>query len=604
MVKPPPARPYVLSLLIAGASFLVVFFTSDSKWITIGIGGIILIASAIITLAYLKSIRNANLISSLYESENSREKSIASEILTEILAAGPAGGPRLPKVAELICARFRLGKLAIFFQDSDTFIPRIYFNVPLATLNRPRTYRLQHLFKGISAAGELSADDDIRGLLLKKGSQEVFEPLVTFRYRWGRSRSLILVAEDEKGLLTDVLNDQEFNKMFWLALDNYVRQSAKQADTISETNRMKTDLSQARREILDLNTELNKKILDLQSYVKISSDLYSHFSEKQLFESLIKTVCVQVGAKGADIMYPTDNGKFIARSARGSADLVLGPDSKLFALLQKSAKPLLLPVVGSGMRRNEPFLRNAIGRGYRVAMAIRVENQTGCILIVREKIDKGHYSDSNLDFLSIVSNIASLALENIRQYATIEKLSYTDSMTGVFNYRYFYKRLNEEILRAKRFNRDLSLVILDIDNFKLFNDNYGHQTGDLVLKRLAEIINRTVRSIDVVSRYGGEEFCIIMPDTNAASCGIFIERLRSEIAQFRLESDILEKDNVVTVSVGGAVYPRDAAAPDRIIYCADMALLEAKASGRNRAIMCRPEFVVKKEPSIKGQNEG
>lgn len=597
MIKPPPARPYVLALMILGALFLAVFFISDSEWTTIGIGGIILIASAIVGLAYLRSIRNAHLISSLYESESSREKSIAIGILAEILAESPATGSRL---AELICGRFGLGKLAIFFQDGDKFKPKIYFNMPAAILNRPRTYRLRYLFKGINAAGELSAEDSIRRLLLKKNNQEILEPLVTFRYRWGRSRSLILIAEDEKGFFADALNDQEFNRLFWPVLDNHVRQSARLTDNISDTKRMRSDLSQARREILDLNKELNKKLLDLQSYVKISSDLYSHFNEEQLFESLIRTVCVQVGARGADVMHPTDNGKFVTRSAEGSPDLVLDSGSKLLALLEKSAKPLLLPVVGSGMKRNEPFLRAAIGRGYEVAMAIRAENRTGCVLIVREKIDKGQYTDSNLDFLSIVSNIASLALENIRQYSTIEKLSYTDSMTEVFNYRYFYKRLNEEILRAKRYNRDLALVILDIDNFKLFNDNYGHQTGDFVLKRLAEIISRTVRSIDIVSRYGGEEFCIIMPDTNAASCEVFIERLRTEIAQFKLESDILKRDNVITVSVGGAVYPQHASTPDRIIYCADMALLKAKALGRNRAIMCQPEFIDKKESSIGG----
>lgn len=601
MVKPPPARPFVLALLITGASFLVVFIISNSEWITVGIGGIILIASAIIALMYLKSIRNAHLISSLYESEESRERSIATGILTEILGSIPSGAPRLTKVAELVCARFELGKLAIFFHDGDKFVPRFYHRISPAALNRPGMRRLQYLFKGISSSGELSADDGIRGMMLKKSSQEVFEPLVTFLYKWGRSRLMILIAEDKKGLLTDALDDPEFNEIFWPALDNHVRQSVRQADTIADSRRVKSDLSQAKREILDLNKELNKKLIDLQSYVKISSDLYSHFSEEQLFESLKKTVCAQVGAKGADIMHPAENGKFVAPSAGGSADLVLDPDSKLLALVEKSAKPLLLPVAGSGMRKNEPFLRDAIGRGYEVALAIRVENKTGCILIIREKIDKSHYSDSNLDFLSIVSNIASLALENIRQYSTIEKLSYTDSMTGVFNYRYFYKRLNEEILRAKRYNRDLALVILDIDNFKLFNDNYGHQTGDFVLKRLAEIISRTVRSIDIVSRYGGEEFCIIMPDTNAADCEVFIERLREEIARFKLESDVLKRDNVITVSVGGAVYPRHASTPDRIVYCADMALLKAKASGRNRAIMCQPEFIDKKESSIGGR---
>lgn len=600
MVKPPPAWPYILALFVLGAFFLVALFTPGSDPVTIAVAVIILIASAIIALAYLKSVRNAHLISGLYESESSREKSISTGILTEILADSSSGVLRPARVAELICARFGLAKFVIFFQVGDKFTPRVYSNIPPAVLNRPRTHRLRYLFKEIPASGEVSGDDEILGLLLKKGRQEIFEPLITFRYKWGRSRALILAAEDKSGLLADALNDQEFNRTFWPALDNHIRQAARLTDTISDAKRLKSDLSQTRRDILDLNKELNKKLLDLQSFVKISSDLYSYFNEEQLFESLRKTVCVQLGARNAEIMHPTGDGKFAVQFAGGSPDLVLDSDSKLLAMLKKNARPLLLPVVGSGMGKDEPFLRNAIGKGYEVALAIRVENQTGCILIVREKIDKGHYTDSNLDFLSIISNIASLALENIRQYSTIEKLSYTDSMTGVFNYRYFYKRLNEEILRAKRFTRDLALVILDIDNFKLFNDNYGHQTGDLVLKRLAEIITRTIRSIDIVSRYGGEEFCIIMPDTNAANCEVFIERLRSEIAQFRLESDILKEDNVITVSVGGAVYPQHASTPDRIIYCADMALLKAKASGRNRAIMCQPEFIDKKESSIGG----
>jgi diguanylate cyclase (GGDEF)-like protein len=170
---------------------------------------------------------------------------------------------------------------------------------------------------------------------------------------------------------------------------------------------------------------------------------------------------------------------------------------------------VLLPLAGTGLKSDEPFLSAAIRAGFQVASAIKTNDQTAFILLLGEKRDKSQYSNLDLDFLSVISNIASLSMENIHQYSTIEKLSYTDSMTGVFNYRYFYKRLSEEILRAKRYERELALVILDIDNFKLFNDNYGHQAGDEVLKQLSELITRTIRSIDVVSRYGGEEFCII-----------------------------------------------------------------------------------------------
>jgi diguanylate cyclase (GGDEF)-like protein len=134
-------------------------------------------------------------------------------------------------------------------------------------------------------------------------------------------------------------------------------------------------------------------------------------------------------------------------------------------------------------------------------------------------------------------------------------------------------------------------VILDIDNFKLFNDNYGHQTGDMVLKSTSELITRAIRSIDIVSRYGGEEFCIIMPDTSENNGRVFIDRLRNEIADFRFKSQNMQKEVSITVSVGCSVFPHHATTSDRLIYCADMALLKAKSLGRNKAIMYQSDFV-------------
>jgi len=176
-------------------------------------------------------------------------------------------------------------------------------------------------------------------------------------------------------------------------------------------------------------------------------------------------------------------------------------------------------------------------------------------------------------------------------------------MTQIYNYRYFYKRLSEEVLRAKRYDRELALVILDIDNFKSFNDNYGHQAGDLVLRQLSDLITKTIRSIDVVSRYGGEEFCIIMPDTGIGDCETFIERLRCQIADFKFESELFPQGGKISVSVGGAVYPHYASMPDRLIYCADMALLKAKSLGRNRAVMYEPEAPVDSKSMEGGFNE-
>jgi diguanylate cyclase (GGDEF)-like protein len=173
-------------------------------------------------------------------------------------------------------------------------------------------------------------------------------------------------------------------------------------------------------------------------------------------------------------------------------------------------------------------------------------------------------------------------------------------MTGIYNYRYFYKRLGEEILRAKRYNRDISLVILDIDNFKLFNDNYGHQTGDMVLKSTAELVTRAIRSIDIVSRYGGEEFCIIMPDTSENSSRFFIERIKNEISDFKFRSGTMNEEMSITVSVGCSVFPHHGSTSDRLIYCADMALLKAKSLGRNKAMIYQADFLENKTSPKEG----
>ncbi|MFH2057243.1 MAG: GGDEF domain-containing protein, partial [bacterium] len=179
----------------------------------------------------------------------------------------------------------------------------------------------------------------------------------------------------------------------------------------------------------------------------------------------------------------------------------------------------------------------------------------------------------------------------------IEEMSYTDSMTGLYNYRYFYKRLKEEILRAQRFSRSLALVIFDIDGFKVFNDTHGHQAGDQLLRQLGKLLAASVRSLDVVSRYGGEEFCIIMPEPGPDDCRTFMERLRKKILEQRFRSKFSNEQHRITVSLGGAIYPNDAQRVDRLIYCADMALLEAKESGRNKSCMYAKNLTEDKQPS-------
>lgn len=164
----------------------------------------------------------------------------------------------------------------------------------------------------------------------------------------------------------------------------------------------------------------------------------------------------------------------------------------------------------------------------------------------------------------------------------IERLSVTDELTGIYNRRYFFKRLDEEFERTRRYGQTLSLIIADIDNFKSFNDRYGHQTGDAILREIAGIIKSSCREIDTPARYGGEEFAIILPSTPVEGAASMAEKLRKKVS----ECEISGYDLTVTVSLGISVLtPEDAYSPATLIYDADSALYRAKVEGKNRFVI-------------------
>jgi diguanylate cyclase (GGDEF)-like protein len=164
-------------------------------------------------------------------------------------------------------------------------------------------------------------------------------------------------------------------------------------------------------------------------------------------------------------------------------------------------------------------------------------------------------------------------------------MSYTDDLTGLANKRYLYKRLAEEIGRANRYRRSLALIMFDLDDLKGINDAHGHLAGDGVLRKLGDVLQSSIRSIDVVARYGGDEFCVIMPESGAVTCEQFMSRLQQRISSTRFDVDPGDKLHECTISLGGAVYPDHANSLESLIYAADMALLQAKEQGRNRHLL-------------------
>ncbi len=165
------------------------------------------------------------------------------------------------------------------------------------------------------------------------------------------------------------------------------------------------------------------------------------------------------------------------------------------------------------------------------------------------------------------------------------KLTYVDALTNVFNRRLFDDRLPTEINRTKRYNHELSLVMIDIDYFKKFNDTYGHRAGDFVLSSLAQYVKRSLRTQDFVCRYGGEEFIVIMPMTQSKDAAMVMSRIRADLQDRSFYSPFDHRDFNIQISVGVAQFPADADDADSLTRAADDALYEAKETGRNKVVI-------------------
>jgi diguanylate cyclase (GGDEF)-like protein len=159
-----------------------------------------------------------------------------------------------------------------------------------------------------------------------------------------------------------------------------------------------------------------------------------------------------------------------------------------------------------------------------------------------------------------------------------------DALTGIANRRHFDRALERELRRARRSSQPVSLVFLDLDEFKLFNDSYGHTRGDEVLRRIAQTLDETFRrSGDLVARYGGEEFAVVLPGVDGRRAGLYAERLRRRIWRLAIPYNASRLTDRVTISGGVAtVYPPTVATPDDLLFAADQALYRAKCLGRNR----------------------
>ena len=191
----------------------------------------------------------------------------------------------------------------------------------------------------------------------------------------------------------------------------------------------------------------------------------------------------------------------------------------------------------------------------------------------------------NIDQIIIVIN-RTLETKRLQKLAEereyFEHLSNIDGLTELYNHRYFHQILKTEIEREKRYRRPLSLMIIDVDNFKDCNDNYGHLVGDVVLKQIGALIKKSTRGCDFVARYGGEEFAVILPETPKQEAAVVAERIRSSVEGFSFSSFAGKHMERLTVTIGLSSLPEDAQDKTGLIEMADQGMNRGKELGKNR----------------------
>jgi diguanylate cyclase (GGDEF)-like protein len=228
----------------------------------------------------------------------------------------------------------------------------------------------------------------------------------------------------------------------------------------------------------------------------------------------------------------------------------------------------------STINRNLPFA---------VYVPLLKEGELYGVVKVGAKINGEPFTENDLEFFATLASQAVIAFENARLYS----LAITDSITKLYVHRYFQLRLEEEVARSRRYNSTISLLMCDIDHFKLINDTYGHQQGDMMLKEISKILRKNVRTTDIAARYGGEEFAIILPETTQADAKIVAERIRRDVSDFEFSSIIPRQPPIkCSVSIGVAGFPLNADNKDQLIQKADSSLYKAKDKGRNKVVLC------------------
>ncbi len=327
--------------------------------------------------------------------------------------------------------------------------------------------------------------------------------------------------------------------------NSVAKNRSRQADALAEA---------AAREAL--NDQLQRRVAELQAVSEITEIIHSSLEFDRVGPVVLDIVSKAIGVESC-CLFVIDKQK--SETLFSASVGTLGP---------VAGQP---PVRGFEDASSTPF-----------SCAPVFDHLNMMVLFCASTEDMASLSDEDRLVIGAVASELVVAVENSRLYKLTKRLAITDELTGLANYRHLQQRLDEEIGRASRYSKFVSLLMIDADDFKGFNDTHGHIAGDVALSEFGDLLRNALREVDLAARYGGEEFSVVLPETDGAGAYIVAEKIRESIARHQFADQDGVRNCSITVSIGVATYPTHAWDKESLLREADDALYNAKSIGKNR----------------------
>ena len=335
--------------------------------------------------------------------------------------------------------------------------------------------------------------------------------------------------------------------------------------------------------------ELKRTVDELQVFNEIGKTLTSTLDIKEVLKIIMQKVNELLKPSSFALLL-VDDTKMILRYEiliGGSAnpdlkDKAVNVEDGLVGWVAKEGKPVLFPDPTKNLKYSlPPHIIPEDNEDSLICVPLKSKGKTlGVMRLVSETGIGRLFGEEDLKTISTIADYSAIALENAKNFQKIQELTITDDMTSLYNSRYLHTLLDSEVLRSKRYKKQFSMIFLDLDRFKEVNDTHGHIYGSSLLKETGQLIVRNLRNVDIATRYGGDEFVVILPETSKQHAVLVAERLREAISKHHFLKD-RGLSIQFTASFGVATFPDDASSKEELIKMADEAMYRVKNTTRN-----------------------